>query len=50
MTTPIKDSPNWEAAYRLASQEIPRLREPEGPLPCSQQPATLFAHILCLAA
>jgi hypothetical protein len=37
----MEKSPSWETNSHSTSQEIPRLlMEPEGSLPCSQQPAT----------
>jgi hypothetical protein len=37
----MKLSPSWEANILSASQEIsPPFVEPEGSLPCSQEPAT----------
>jgi hypothetical protein len=35
----MEQSPSWDANSHSASQEIPRLKEPEGSLPCSQKPA-----------
>jgi len=36
----MKYSPSWEAKRSLASQEIPRTKEPGETLPSSQEPAT----------
>jgi hypothetical protein len=48
-------SPSWEANSFSASQEIPRIMEPEVSLLCSQKPATCpypepaqFSHRLFL--
>jgi hypothetical protein len=35
----MEQSPPWEANRRSASEDARRYMEPEGPLPCSQEPA-----------
>jgi hypothetical protein len=36
----MQQGPSWEANWFAASQEIPRVMEPEGSSPHSQAPAT----------
>ena len=38
----MEQSPSWEANWSAASQEIPRIMEPEGSSPQSQAHATCF--------
>jgi hypothetical protein len=41
LTNSMEQNPSWQANSHSATQEIPRpFMEPEGSLPCSQQPAT----------